>query len=196
MTENTPTRGAAPAPTGDPLPPPAPRSTIKVQEGPPRIIVAYVQGKLHDETRSFAESVGAEFHDLTNDAHGYFQLIFDLWTKGEPFVLIEQDILPNDQQFSSMVACPEPWCAGVHKLRDDAPEIWSMGLMKFGADVLSQRYSQLYTGEVEADGAQQLANRLGENRHYSRVDLALYGVLGQGGFEKPHLHGPAGRHIR
>src|SRR5258708_8001856 len=190
MAEN---KGAAPAPVDAP-PELAALPQAIFENSPPRPIVPFVEFRLRAETRSFAESVGAEFHDLTGDDHGYFKLMFSLWSQREPFIVIEQDVLPNDQQFSAMMACPEPWCAGVHKLRDDAPEIWSMGLMKFGAQLLGTRYSQLYTGEVEADGAQMFASVLGANKHFNRVDLAIYQVLALRGFDKPHLHGPAARH--
>jgi len=63
--------------------------------------------------------------------------------------------------------------------------------MKFGAGLLQRQFSQLVTDDTSPDGAQLIAERLGDNRSWRRVDLAVYGVIGG----EPHLHGPAGRHL-
>ncbi len=50
-------------------------------------------------------------------------------------------------------------------------------------------------GVYEPDGAAMLAEVLGDNKSWRRVDLALYAVLRMGGVTEPHLHGLAGLHL-
>jgi len=50
-------------------------------------------------------------------------------------------------------------------------------------------------GKTTPDGVEEITNRLGDDRSWYRVDLAVEGVIGQAGFPEPHLHGPAGRHL-
>jgi hypothetical protein len=128
-----------------------------------------------------------------------------LWREGDQFFLVEQDIVPNDEQFTSIAACPQEWCAGIHKLHVDAPETWSLGLMKFSAALLKRHFSPLYTGNEEPDGAELLAQVIGSGRHWYRVDLALLSVIKMAGapaphrepvdFTEPHVHIPAARHL-
>lgn len=161
----------------------------------PRLVIPFVKEGLADETRAFGEEHKAEFVDLTGKPHGYFELIARLWSERKGFAILEQDIVPADGVWSEMTCCPEPWCAGLHKLHDNAPEVWSLGFMRFRSELLVRHYAQLETGTFAPDGAELLAEVLGENRSWKRVDLAVYTVLGMGGFTTPHLHGPVGRHL-
>jgi hypothetical protein len=184
-----------------------------------RIVIPFVRGGLAPETKAWGEEHRAEFVDLTGDDEGYFKLLTRLWNAGQEFYLVEQDIVPDPQQFTDMVACPQEWCAGIHKLHADAPETWSLGLMKFSAALLKRHFSPLYTGNEEPDGAELLAQVIGSDRHWYKVDLALFTVIGQAttrrgpdinahlvgvealdalrpdGTLEPHLHGPAARHL-
>ncbi len=170
------------------------------------IVIPFVQGRLADETKAWGDEHHAQFVDLTGQPFGYADLIEQLWRDGVGFYVVEQDVVPSDEQFTEMVACQEEWCAGVHKLHDDAAEVWSLGCMKFSDRLLARHFDLLYTGDDEnPDGADCLARRLeltgmdgkpmGSDRSWYRVDLALQGVVRQGGFAEPHLHGPAGRHL-
>jgi hypothetical protein len=118
-----------------------------------------------------------------------------LWSERRSFVILEQDVVPAPGVREEMTSCPEPWCAGLHKLHDDAPEVWSLGFMRFRSELLTRRYAQVETGRYDPDGAQMLAEVLDDNKSWRRVDLALYTVLRMGGFTEPHLHGPSGRHL-
>jgi hypothetical protein len=179
-----------------------------------RIVIPFVRGGLAPETKAWGEEHRAEFVDLTGDDEGYFKLMTQLWNAGQEFYLVEQDVVPDPQQFTDIVACPQEWCAGVHKLHADAPETWSMGLMKFSDKLLARHFSALYTGEDDRpDGAEMLAQVIGTDRHWYRVDLALLTVIGHAtvrrapdinahlvGIEAlpaatPHLHGPAARDL-
>jgi hypothetical protein len=110
--------------------------------------------------------------DLTCDQHGYFNLFVSYWNQRRSFIVLEQDVLPTEEQFASMPACGEPWCTGTHVLFDGAPEIWSLGLMKFLAALTKRHFEQAVSGSDEPEGAEMLAQVLGVDKSWCRVDLA------------------------
>jgi hypothetical protein len=180
-----------------------------------KIVVPFVQGHLADATKAWGESQRALFVDLTGDDEGYFKLITQLWREGDWFLIVEQDVVPDPQQFNDMCACPKEWCAGVHKSHYNAPDVWSMGLMKFSDQLLARHFEIDGRSEEDRkpDGAECIAQRLeltgtdykpmGSDRRWHRVDLAVYSVIAQAGAQfrdsdsnpLPHLHGPAGQHL-
>ncbi len=84
------------------------------------------------------------------------------------------------------LTCNELWCAGVHRLHDHpdgAPDVWSLGSMKFSA-ALTERVQ-----------IAMLAQALGEDKSWYRIDLYLYPVIRMDGFIEPPVHGPVGRHL-
>ena len=133
---------------------------------------------LADETRIFGEGHQAGFENVGGDDEAYFRLMTRLWSERHAFVIVEQDILPDEEQFASMLTCPEPWCAGVHKLHDEADEFWSLGCMRFGAALMRQ---PLFIDS--------------NHRRWQQVDLALYKLLSARGLFEPHLHRPHGRNL-
>jgi hypothetical protein len=162
----------------------------------PKLVIPYVPGILADETRTFGEEHQAAFEDVGDDDEAYFRLISRLWSDRRSFLIVEHDIVPSAEQYHEMLICPEPWCAGVHKLHDAAEEIWSLGRMKFGSALLRAHYgADIEDHSGEPDGGAMLARVLGHDRRWQRVDLALYTVLRMGGFPESHLHSPAGRNL-
>lgn len=75
-----------------------------------------------------------------------------LMSEREEFYIVEQDIVPDAQQFTDMVACPREWCAGLH-VTNYGPEQWSLGLMKFSARLLARHFNLAYDGNTEPDAA-------------------------------------------
>jgi hypothetical protein len=161
----------------------------------PRLVIPFVKDGLADETRAYGEARDAVFVDLTAREHGYFDLFARLWSERHSFVILEQDIVPADGVWEEMIRCPEPWCAGLQKLHEHAPEVWSLGFMRFRSELLGRHFAQVHTGTYEPDGAKLLAQVLGENKSWRRLDLGLYDVLRMVGLTEPHLHGPSGRHL-
>ena len=76
-------------------------------------MIPYVAAGLADETRRWGEEQHAEFVDVSGDDEAYFRLVSRLWTEGDEFFMVEQDIVPDPQQFLDMVACPKE-CARVY----------------------------------------------------------------------------------
>lgn len=43
--------------------------------------------------------------------HDYGDMLAELWEKGEPFINLEQDVLPWPGALTELWKCSEPWCA-------------------------------------------------------------------------------------
>ncbi len=42
--------------------------------------------------------------------YSYDMLFRELWAKGDPFILVEHDIIPWPGALAQLWTCPEPWC--------------------------------------------------------------------------------------
>jgi hypothetical protein len=93
-----------------------------------RSLLSRHQQKLRSQVTPEVGPVGhrhdATLVDLTGAQHGYFNLFVSYWDQRRSFIVLEQDVLPTEEQFASMPACGEPWCAGTHVLRpSDGPHV-------------------------------------------------------------------------
>lgn len=69
------------------------------------IVVPYTE--LYPPTR---ESVpDARFVEVDDD-DGYRLLLAELWRAGEPFTLVEHDVVPTRDQLAALEECSRPWC--------------------------------------------------------------------------------------
>lgn len=60
----------------------------------------------------------------------YYNLVKELWTAGEPFIINEHDIIPWPGAIEKIVDCPSPWCTFTYR----SPAGWitdGLGLVKF-----------------------------------------------------------------
>lgn len=64
---------------------------------------------LHPQVKERFDGV-AEFVDVGKERTEYFELVAKLWRAGEPFCLIEQDVLPEIRDLDALERCDEPWC--------------------------------------------------------------------------------------
>ncbi len=206
MADNTPTRGAAPAPSADllnePNPDgprePAPAPGINVEEGPPRIVIPYVQHKLRAETQAVGEQMGATFVDVTGEVTAYFTVLTRQWESGHGFVLLEEDVAATPALIQELHDCEHEWCSAFFWAWDGAvldgemkphqPRLYrvsqTLALNKFGTSLLRRAPRAM----------QDAAGRTNDVRHFNQLDLALVhenGVLqGQPYNAVPHIHGP------
>lgn len=80
----------------------------------------------------------AEFVELTGGYEAraeYPDLLGQWWGRGEPFAVLEQDVLPWPGALDELASCPEPWCGfsyyqGVHT------HVPTLGCVRFGEAVL------------------------------------------------------------
>lgn len=45
---------------------------------------------------------------------GYADLTRKWWLEGEPFIVVEHDVVPWPGAIEALIECPEPWCAHSH----------------------------------------------------------------------------------
>jgi hypothetical protein len=204
MAENTPTKVTAPAVMVDSLYEPAadwpreaaPLPGTNVEVGPMRVVIPFVRGKLRDETWAVGASLNATFVDLTDDDQGYFKLLTRLWSQGEGFVQLEENVVPIPALVQELWDCPHEWCAGFFWAWDGAvmdgesrpqrPRRYrvsnTMALSKFGGSLLRR-----------APGVMRDAvARSNDRQHFNQLDLILVhegGVLqGHPYNATPHVH--------
>jgi hypothetical protein len=205
MEPNTPTRGAAPASRVDSLSEPDPAGPreaatpgINAEVGPPRIVIPFVQFKLHPETKAIGEQMGARFEDLTDDVQGYFKLMTRLWESGRGFLVQEEDVRASPRLLTELWECPEEWCVGWFWIwggaimpgesRPQRPWRYrvsdTLALNKFGSTLLRRAPRAMQDAAARTNGV----------NHFNQLDLQLVheGAVLQSHpyFGRPHLHGP------
>lgn len=75
-----------------------------------RVVVPYTN--LRPETVAALEATDTKFDAIRmGDDQDYWWLLADLWTKGETFIIIEQDIVINRGTIASLDTCPHLWCS-------------------------------------------------------------------------------------
>jgi hypothetical protein len=207
MELNNPTRGAAPAPSVDLLDEPhpagpreaAPGPGINVEEGPPRVVIPYVQHKLRAETQAVGEKMGATFVDVGDSVTSYFKLMARLWESGRGgFIVCEEDVAATPELLNEMWSCPAEWCSAFFWAWDGAvmdgeskpqrPRRYrvsnTMALNRFGTSLLRRAPGVMRDAAARTNGV----------KHFNQLDLALVhenGVLQNHPYiAKPHVHGP------
>ena len=75
-----------------------------------RLIVPFT--RIAPETVKALNATGYKWEavDVLGSDSADRELINWLWSEGEDFCLNEHDIVPNQDTFSSIDACSEPWC--------------------------------------------------------------------------------------
>lgn len=120
-----------------------------------------------------AQGIEAEYVDVTGRGSGYPDLFRQLWADGEPFILVEHDILPWHGALNLLDECEEPYCGFVYQVRNHL-ETW-LGCTKFEPARL---------GEVP----------LPPELDFWQFDVPVTAELANAGYRK-HVHGPAVVHI-
>src|SRR5674476_221247 len=102
---------------------------------PVRVVVPYTN--LRPETVAALEATNTAYDAIKmDDDQAYWRLLADLWTKGETFILVEQDIIINPGTIASLDTCPSSWCAfgyGYCGLEN----YYGLGCVKFGGDLMA-----------------------------------------------------------
>ena len=148
-----------------------------------RIVIPYVPGKLHRDTRAWGQHHGAEFHEVGVDRRAYFRLLSKLWAAKRAFMIVEHDNVPGAGAVGKLAACPELWCGcpytygGTRKLEGE------LGCTRF-----SERLLASFPDAVEATSGERFVLDLGKSRDDFRwLYLRLGRVLRREGFQfHPH----------
>ena len=84
---------------------------------------------------------GTIFADVSGSNLAYWELLCDIWAKGEDFAIIEHDVLCRPDVVEQFEECPEPWCTfgyqGICHIQ--CQEAWAnqLGLTRFRAEVMA-----------------------------------------------------------
>ena len=151
-----------------------------------KLIVPFVEDGLAEEVRDLGNSLDAEFVLTPRaDTTSYCALMSRLWSEGEGFIVVEQDVLPTVEILHEMWTCPEEWCHGYWiDPPSDIPHWQWLGCAHFSASLLKR--------------APDIMGKLAEQRqtHWNQQDISLCLALqatrdGRG----PHLHNPPVTHL-
>lgn len=102
------------------------------------IVVPFVEGMLTEATWlavMLEESVPAMIR--MEDDGAYWRMLSGLFTMGEPFVVVEQDVVPWPGAIAALEACKEPWCAHSYSpIEDLRTGCAPLGCSKFRPEAL------------------------------------------------------------
>ena len=144
-----------------------------------RVVIATVEGIVSPAHLALrAEGIDHETPVLTG-MFGYWQLLTDLWSKSESFILLEHDVIPWPGSIQLLNDCPEGWCVHEYPYGEPSQLIWALGACKFSAEFIAR-----YEVSVPQLRWEQLD-------HFPRGILFKHLVKGS-----PHIHEPAFAHAR
>ena len=88
------------------------RSKYHPEEIQPTVIVPYAQkSAILDSVKLGLGIQGLRPRMVKLDSELSYDVLFrELWAKGEPFILVEHDIIPWPGAVQELWTCPEPWC--------------------------------------------------------------------------------------
>jgi hypothetical protein len=141
------------------------------------IIIPHVQ--LHPLLPQLLSRYGhaPTYIDVSASSDAYWNLLNDLWQKGETFILVEHDILPWPGALEELWQCPGLWCANSYDQRGIGI-YHSFGCTKFSAELI-RRLPDVWS-------------RIGH--HWSRLDSEFEWQACQAGL-RPHPHRPPVIHL-
>jgi len=88
----------------------------------------------YPECRAALAPSSPVYVDVSGDDHAYWRLVRDLWTKGEPFILVEHDVLVEPDTIANLSECSGPWCAyAIHSVDIGTGQPWvaTFGCVRF-----------------------------------------------------------------
>jgi hypothetical protein len=125
----------------------------------------------------------AEIYELNADPVAYYTLFSQLWSDGEGWLNVEQDIELHDTVIAETEACPELWCVWPYAAAGNGPisESYltgSLGCTKFSTELIAAHPA--FIAALNGRSWQQLDSHI------------LPGLQGLGYTQ--HVHWPAVKH--
>jgi len=155
---------------------------------------------LDPRVEALGKRFNARVENLAGDSENYYRFLSREWSKGQSFVLLEGDILPDEDLLVELAVCPEPWCVFVYLYsspdlqgRNWLTATWGMP-GKYSADLM-RRYPNALRDLTSPEAAQWSGERLPAT-HWYRVGAALsdFSLMKYG--LQPHIHLRPIRHLR
>lgn len=145
----------------------------------PRVIVPYVGEPLEIQRDVLASMfIEPEYIDVSGSDWNYWELLKDLWSAGEKFMIIEQDILPWPGSVHLAWKCEEPWCVYPYLIGGKYSPV-GHGCVKYDAEVMEKAPDAIVTVS---------------RRHWSTLDSHTIHAIRKAGF-RPHVHQPPVIHL-
>lgn len=144
-------------------------------------------GPVPSETAAALDASGFHWEraDVSGSDTSYTRLLACLWAAGEPFCVVEHDIVPHPGALAKLAACPQPWCAypyaymgGMHA---------GLGCTRFSAALLAAVPDAVERTWAESTDVHPAG-------FWCALDDRLARVLRRAGFTQ-HVHFPAVRHL-
>lgn len=127
--------------------------------------------------------------DVGDDVEAYWRLLDRLWRAGDPFAIIEHDIVIDLAALAALRECPNLWCSYPYPLKTNGREqFWhGLGCVRFRGPLL-QAHPELLAeaGEIASNGHPP--------RHWCGLDQHIAQLLGDHGYERCE-HGPPVQHL-
>lgn len=144
-------------------------------------------GPIAPETTAALDASGFpwEAADVSATPTSYTRLLERLWASGEPFALVEHDIVPHPGALAELAACDWPWCSYAYRLGSIVHA--GLGCARFSASLLA----------AVPDAAEQTwreSTDVHPPGHWCSLDDRLRRVLARAGFA-PHVHAVQVRHL-
>jgi len=142
---------------------------------------------LRDETATALRQTGklVIYVDVSGSSEAYFDLLHDLWGKGESFIIVEHDVVVHPTALQELEECKYSWCAfptpyfnGQHV---------GLGCVKFGS-LLLKRFPKAM------DQVATMHDPKHPPKHWCRLDTWLQTQVLL--TNERHVHAPALRHLR
>lgn len=118
---------------------------------------------------------------------GYQRLLTELWSEGEAFLLMEQDIEPNDTALHEAEECPCDWGISPYNGPGGDPLEGSLGFVRFNKGLVIDNPDLFSAVSLIDDGKDVPPG------DWRRLDVRIQGVLRQREY-MPHLHTPVLHH--
>lgn len=153
-----------------------------------RVLVPYVRLSNATVAALHRDGVVPRFVDTSASASGYWQTLTDEWSRGEAFIVLEQDKVPSAGLLQELWECRAPWCVVNAAMRgtDERAPFPSLSCVKFAGEMVRS----------EADLMRDVGSLdlgFGE-REWSRLDMAVAGLLESRGWA-PHWHEGVVEHL-
>ena len=146
-----------------------------------RVVLPYT--RVEDGVLEALDATGypVELRDVSGSDTDYWRLLSELWTAGQTFAIVEQDILVKPATLARLDECPQAWCAATYDYFQ-RPGYAGLGCVRFRAELLSEHPDLMdAVAEHEYDGHC--------SRHWCVNDAAMQRELWKRG-RRVCLHAP------
>ena len=150
-----------------------------------RVIVPYTD--LRKETKKALKQTGYKFETVFvgNSDSDYFDLLSDLWRKGETFAIVEHDIVVHPTALAELEQCSSDWCAFPSYYFNSTHV--GLGCVKFGSTLIKAHpYAMDQVGTI--------SDNRHEVKHWCRLDAWLQQRVLPA--TKRHVHSNVVGHVR